>query len=111
LDLSLKIEDWLVAVVADTEVPEWVWGREIFWLSFVAAYPLFPHGDWRKWNATIPLDGPFIQSWMETAHRGLTLKPVIGSVDERRILSSIWSQFQHFVSSFCPHVSIANNDL
>ncbi|OAX30709.1 hypothetical protein K503DRAFT_778060, partial [Rhizopogon vinicolor AM-OR11-026] len=40
--LSRQLEFWLVHVVADTRTPEWTWGRDAFWMAFVAAHPDFP---------------------------------------------------------------------
>ncbi|THH17048.1 hypothetical protein EW146_g3695 [Bondarzewia mesenterica] len=46
----------------------WTWGRELFWIAFVAMYPSFPFGDtnWNMglWHSRISLEGAFIQSWV-----------------------------------------------
>jgi hypothetical protein len=100
--LSLNIENWLVDIVANTESPEWIWGRKIFWLSFVATNPTFPLGDWPKWNPIIPLEGPFIKSWMERAYSAAGEDGDL-SVNECRIISFIWSEFVRIMSSFSSH--------
>ncbi|KAG2143511.1 uncharacterized protein EDB93DRAFT_1061538, partial [Suillus bovinus] len=61
--LSKNIESWLVDVGSETQL--WTWGRDTFWLAFIAAYPLFPRGSWPKWDSCIPLEGPFIKRWLE----------------------------------------------
>ncbi|KAJ8582621.1 hypothetical protein M405DRAFT_708070, partial [Rhizopogon salebrosus TDB-379] len=62
--LSKDIEGWL-AVEVDAEMQLWTWGRDAFWLAFVVAYPLFPRGSWPKWDPRIPLEGTFIEQWLE----------------------------------------------
>ena len=37
---------------------------EFFWMSFVAAFPTFPFGDWPNWDPRIPFQGDFISDWM-----------------------------------------------
>ncbi|KAG1760524.1 hypothetical protein EDD22DRAFT_741354, partial [Suillus occidentalis] len=61
--LSKRIEKWLIEV--DTELPQWTWGRDIFWLTFIAAFPSFPRGTWHMWDPRIPLEGAFIEQWLE----------------------------------------------
>ncbi|KAH9894127.1 hypothetical protein C8Q73DRAFT_503816 [Cubamyces lactineus] len=63
--LSKRIGDWLLRVVAERRSIIWRWGREAFWITFVAAYPSFPRGDWPRWPCEIALDGPFICHWVE----------------------------------------------
>ncbi|KAG2087714.1 uncharacterized protein F5147DRAFT_541346, partial [Suillus discolor] len=62
--LSKNIEGWLIDEV-DSETQLWTWGRDAFWLAFIAAYPLFPKGIWPKWNPRIPLEGVFVERWLE----------------------------------------------
>jgi hypothetical protein len=114
--LSRQIEEWLTEIVVDTESPEWVWGREAFWMSFVAAYPSFPHGNWPRWNAKIPFDGSFIQMQMSAMQGSSTdgndSDSEEGSVGlvlgDHRVLSDIWFQFKHLVSTFCPDSSLVD---
>ncbi|KAG1726438.1 uncharacterized protein EDB91DRAFT_1013145, partial [Suillus paluster] len=61
--LSKQIKKWLVEL--NTELPQWTWGRDTFWLAFVAGYPFFPRGNWRMWDPRIPLEGVFIERWLE----------------------------------------------
>ncbi|KAG1908797.1 uncharacterized protein F5891DRAFT_1180361 [Suillus fuscotomentosus] len=61
--LSKEIKEWLVNDV-DTRSQLWTWGCDAFWLTFVAAYPLFPRGKWPMWDPRIPVEGTFIQEWL-----------------------------------------------
>lgn len=59
-----KIDHWMVNTLKPVS-QEWHWGRELFWLSFVAAFPEFPCGNnWPPWNTRVPLEGAFIESWV-----------------------------------------------
>lgn len=62
--ISQRIADWLISVVADLFSNIWKWGREAFWISFVAAYPSFPNGEWPTWPTEISLEGAFISYWI-----------------------------------------------
>ncbi|KAG1894189.1 uncharacterized protein F5891DRAFT_908230, partial [Suillus fuscotomentosus] len=62
-ELSQRIEKWLIEL--DTELPEWSWGRDTFWLTFVTAFPSFPRGTWPMWDPRIPLEGTFIEQWLQ----------------------------------------------
>ncbi|KAI0694534.1 hypothetical protein BC835DRAFT_1247909, partial [Cytidiella melzeri] len=60
-----RIQSWMCTVTTDRTHPQWQWGLELFWISFVAAYPEFPAGcNWPSWSSDIPLDGSFINSWI-----------------------------------------------
>ncbi|KAI5995588.1 hypothetical protein EDD15DRAFT_2133044, partial [Pisolithus albus] len=61
--LSNDIECWLVDEVSTTH-PQWEWGLDAFWMTFVAAFPTFPGGKWRLWDPRIPMEGQFIQGWL-----------------------------------------------
>ncbi|KAH7931054.1 hypothetical protein BV22DRAFT_985002, partial [Leucogyrophana mollusca] len=61
--LAHNIQDWLVTM-AHLESQQWTWGRDAFWLAFVAANPEFPNGKWAEWDPRIPLEGEFIERWM-----------------------------------------------
>ncbi|KAG0693800.1 hypothetical protein DFH29DRAFT_1006929 [Suillus ampliporus] len=63
--LSKRIENWLIEL--NTKLPQWTWGRNTFWLTFIAAFPSFPRGTWPMWNPRIPLEGTFIEQWLETS--------------------------------------------
>ncbi|KAG1875772.1 hypothetical protein F4604DRAFT_1496323, partial [Suillus subluteus] len=62
--LMKDIEGWLVAQV-NCQTQLWTWGCDAFWLAFIAAYPSFPMGSWPKWDPRIPLEGTFIEQWLE----------------------------------------------
>ncbi|KAG1794432.1 uncharacterized protein HD556DRAFT_1197637, partial [Suillus plorans] len=58
-----QIQRWLVNIPSDSQ--HWTWGRDAFWYAFVATYPDFPSGSWLTWDARIPLQGRFIEQWLE----------------------------------------------
>ncbi|KAK1230366.1 protein kinase [Marasmius sp. AFHP31] len=63
--LYTRIGVWMEQSVTHGDASgDWNWGREAYWMSFAAAFPHFPSGDWPNWNSTIELDGPFIMEWM-----------------------------------------------
>ncbi|KAG1902842.1 uncharacterized protein F5891DRAFT_978316 [Suillus fuscotomentosus] len=62
--LMKDIEVWLVDQV-NCQMQLWTWGHDVFWLAFIAAYPSFPGGLWPKWDSRIPLEGTFIEQWLE----------------------------------------------
>ncbi|KAG1847258.1 hypothetical protein C8R48DRAFT_552993, partial [Suillus tomentosus] len=59
-----QIENWLVSSV-HTSSSQWTWGRDKFWLAFVASNPCFPSGTWHMWNPSILLEGEFIEEWLK----------------------------------------------
>ncbi|KAG2063877.1 hypothetical protein BDR04DRAFT_981195, partial [Suillus decipiens] len=63
--LSKQIEKWLIKL--DMELPQWTCGCDIFWLTFIAAFPFFSRGTWHMWDTHIPLEGAFIEQWLETS--------------------------------------------
>ncbi|KAH9949289.1 hypothetical protein B0H21DRAFT_707190 [Amylocystis lapponica] len=63
--LAPEIERWLLTEVINVRSPDWLWGRNVFWMAFIAAYPDFPRGEWPVWNTKIAMEGPFIENWME----------------------------------------------
>jgi hypothetical protein len=115
--LAERIQNWLLDVVLDTHSQEWLWGREVFWIAFIAAYPLFPLGSWLMWNSKISLEGSFIQSWMDKMSvDGLEAdsKDVVSlaeglSVEALSIIrEDLWEEFRCTVSLFYPHELISN---
>ncbi|KAK1230712.1 protein kinase, partial [Marasmius sp. AFHP31] len=75
------------------ETEDWQWGREVYWMAFVAAFPHFPAGSWTNWDPAIELEGPFIVEWVG---RGGT-----ASLDRQRGSNSLEQQardeiWQHF---------------
>ncbi|KAG2352044.1 hypothetical protein BDR07DRAFT_1315812, partial [Suillus spraguei] len=97
--LLKNIEGWLVADV-DSKTQLWTWGRDAFWLAFIAAYPLFPKGMWPKWNPCIPLGGAFIERWLEQS--GDT-SIVIITQEQDSIRGDIWAEFCKHAALFYPH--------
>ncbi|KAG2029760.1 hypothetical protein BDR03DRAFT_825306, partial [Suillus americanus] len=89
--LLYKLESWLVHIVVDTCTPEWTWGRDAFWIAFLAAYPDFPHGSWPLWNSRISLEGAFIESW--TLTEDPEDSPAL-ITDHDTIRAVIWTEFQ-----------------
>ena len=62
--LSNEIKCWLINEVQDSSLPQWTWGRDAFWLAFIAAHPSFPGGRWSAWDLRILLEGTFITEWL-----------------------------------------------
>ncbi|KAI6148919.1 hypothetical protein BKA82DRAFT_3934573, partial [Pisolithus tinctorius] len=62
--LSKDIERWLVNDIRTTSIPQWAWGRNAFWLAYIAAHPMFPNGSWSVWDPRIPMEGQFIEEWL-----------------------------------------------
>ncbi|KAG1761161.1 hypothetical protein EDD22DRAFT_780233 [Suillus occidentalis] len=90
-----KIENWLVSSV-HTSSSQWTWGRDMFWLAFVASNPCFPGGAWHKWNPSISLQGEFIEEWLEKSSIGVD---VAGSMD---LHDYIWMLFSKEAALFYP---------
>ena len=76
-----------------------MWGRELFWMAFIAAYLAFPQGPWPYWHPRIPVEGTFIQDW-------LTRAGTEGEDPEFKDVSilrkDIWEQFRQAVSLYHP---------
>ncbi|KAG1804056.1 uncharacterized protein BJ212DRAFT_1304457 [Suillus subaureus] len=64
LPSSDEIESWLVTKV-DSESPLWAWGCDAFWLAFIGGYPCFLRGRWPMWDSRVPLQGTFIEAWLD----------------------------------------------
>ncbi|KAG2097247.1 uncharacterized protein F5147DRAFT_549150, partial [Suillus discolor] len=62
--LADTIQDWLVNNISLTRSDVWLWGREFFWMAFVAAFPGFLHREWPLWDPKIGMEGEFITYWM-----------------------------------------------
>jgi len=95
--LSQKIESWLVSAVP-VHSQQWTWGHDTFWLAFVAAHPSFPGGPWPMWNSNIPLEGEFIEGWINDGG-GLQGPAVSGKMSIRQC---IWAEFSRHVALFHP---------
>ncbi|KAG1895979.1 uncharacterized protein F5891DRAFT_1193609 [Suillus fuscotomentosus] len=102
--LLYKLESWLVHIVVDTCAPEWTWGRDAFWMAFLAAYPDFPHGSWPVWNSRISLEGAFIESWTLTKDPE-DLPALI--TDHDTIRAVIWTDFQRLATECFPYSLVA----
>ena len=102
--LSKQIEEWLVGEV-DTRSQLWTWGRDAFWLAFVAAYPLFPGGNWRKWDTRVPLEGTFIVEWMKRSSD----IDIENDESVANLLGHIWAEFCIHAGLFYPHLLLASD--
>lgn len=91
-----QIQCWLVNIPSDSQ--HWSWGHDAFWFAFVAAYPDFPSGNWLTWDARIPLQGRFIEQWLEDGAASLL------GVDHSRenLLEQIWAEFCTHAMLFHP---------
>jgi hypothetical protein len=64
--LASNIERWLLEVATDRRHPQWQWGLDLFWLSFIAAHLNFPAGEQCPlWNPDIPFSGAFLMRWLD----------------------------------------------
>jgi hypothetical protein len=92
-----QIQEWLINIVANPRSQEWIWGRDLFWIAFMAAYPHFPQGSWPVWNSKISMEGAFIQSWIERGFQnwGDTEDSVVFEV-----LQQLWDEFNRVASLF-----------
>ncbi|KIK36599.1 hypothetical protein CY34DRAFT_16279 [Suillus luteus UH-Slu-Lm8-n1] len=97
--VSQKIQEWLTTEV-DTRSSLWTWGRDTFWLAFVAAYPSFPSGQWPMWDPRIPLEGEFIEQWL--AQSGGDSVGEDSALNEALSVSDIWDDFCKHVALFYP---------
>ncbi|KAG1728356.1 hypothetical protein EDD22DRAFT_946950 [Suillus occidentalis] len=100
--LSKNIESWLVDVGSETQL--WTWGRDAFWLAFIAAYPLFPRGSWPKWDSRIPLEGPFIERWLEQSGDHTVI-----AQEQDSIRVDIWDEFCKHAALFFPHSLVVSD--
>lgn len=91
-----QIQRWLVNIPSHSQ--HWTWGRDAFWFAFVATYPDFPSGSWLTWDARIPLQGRFIEQWLEDGAAS-----VLG-VDHscEGLLEQIWAEFCTHAMLFHP---------
>ncbi|KAG2132141.1 uncharacterized protein EDB93DRAFT_1107974 [Suillus bovinus] len=107
--LSKDIEGWLVEL--DTELSQWMWGWDTFWLTFVAAYPFFPRGTWPMWDPRIPLEGAFIEQCLETLGHSITVDQEIMVIDlgNTEDLKEIWGAFCRDAALFYPYPLISTN--
>lgn len=110
--LSKDIERWLVDDVKSTSVPQWAWGRDAFWLAYIAAHPMFPNGRWSPWDSRIPLEGQFIEEWLKddgessSADETPSNEAYEAAIAERTLLFNIWESFGRHVALFYPFLLI-----
>ncbi|KAG1847459.1 hypothetical protein C8R48DRAFT_615486 [Suillus tomentosus] len=102
--LMKDIEAWLVDQV-NCQTQLWTWGRDVFWLAFIAAYPSFPGGLWPKWDSRIPLEGTFIEQWLEQSGDVATT----GDRGAMNVLPDIWAEFCKHAALFFPHPLVASD--
>ncbi|KAG1741907.1 uncharacterized protein EDB91DRAFT_1052298 [Suillus paluster] len=99
-----QIQEWLTTKV-DTESSLWTWGRDTFWLMLVAAHPSFLMGKWPMWDPLIPLEGSFIEQWLERSSDG----GADGADEEAltQVVNNIWDEFCRHAALFYPLPLIA----
>ncbi|KIK72052.1 hypothetical protein PAXRUDRAFT_800254 [Paxillus rubicundulus Ve08.2h10] len=102
--LTKEIKHWPVNKVCAPH-PQWTWGHEAFWLTFIGANPMFPGGRWFPWDFQIPLEGPFIEEWLSddmigTADNGHDIMP--DGLFVKHTLSFVWDMFHVHVALFYP---------
>ncbi|KAH7903988.1 hypothetical protein BJ138DRAFT_1187413 [Hygrophoropsis aurantiaca] len=89
--LANSIQDWLLHIESTTS-QYWSWGRDAFWLAFIAANPGFPNGRWALWDARVPLEGQFIEQWLSES-KALDTAVIADT------LNFIWAEF-------CKHAAL-----
>ncbi|KAG1744930.1 uncharacterized protein EDB91DRAFT_1246458 [Suillus paluster] len=100
--LSKDIKGWLATEV-DTETQLWTWGHDAFWLAFIVAHPLFPRGSWPMWDSHIPLEGTFIEQWLEQSGNTTVM------AGEQDIRGDIWAEFCRHAALFFPHPLVTSD--
>jgi hypothetical protein len=104
--LSKEIEAWLVLEV-DPESPLWAWGRDAFWLAFIGAYPYFPRGKWLMWDSRVPLQGTFIEGWLDKSNGAEG--NWIGMQGTTEVLNHVWAEFCMLAALFYPSPLISSD--
>ncbi|KAI6017433.1 hypothetical protein EDC04DRAFT_2576781 [Pisolithus marmoratus] len=99
------IECWLINEV-DTSHPQWEWGLDAFWMAFISAFPMFPGGKWCHWDPRIPLEGQFIQGWLNSDEEG-SEGELDGVISLEHTLLGIWEMFCRHVVLFYPFALIS----
>jgi hypothetical protein len=96
-------------VQLDTGLPQWTWGWDTFWLAFIAAFPFFPRGMWPLWNPRVPLEGAFIEKWLETLGQSTTVgqETLVIDLDDADNLGEIWEAFHRDAALFYPYPLIS----
>jgi hypothetical protein len=96
--VAQQIQEWVTTEV-DTESPLWTWGCDAFWLAFVAAHLSFPMGKWPMWDPRIPLEGSFIEEWIQCSNDHGADEEVLAQDDA---VSKIWNEFCKHAALFYP---------
>ncbi|KAG2106475.1 hypothetical protein BD769DRAFT_1393165 [Suillus cothurnatus] len=86
--VAQQIQEWVTTEV-DTESPLWTWGRDAFWLAFVAAHLSFPMGKWPMWDPRIPLEGSFIEEWIQCSNDHGADEEVLAQ-DDAVLTQTVW---------------------
>ncbi|EGO30672.1 hypothetical protein SERLADRAFT_404740 [Serpula lacrymans var. lacrymans S7.9] len=100
--LMNKIQCWLLMEVIDRQSLEWTWGREVFWMAYIAAYPKFSCGQWTRWSPKISPEQSFLEGWIAQkgvlAHAERSTRPVANDIDYISTRGAIWDRFQDIVT-------------
>ncbi|KAI6143463.1 hypothetical protein BKA82DRAFT_167783 [Pisolithus tinctorius] len=105
--LSKDIEQWLMNDVQTTSVPQWAWGNDAFWLAYIAAHPMFPNGSWSVWDPRIPMEGQFIEEWLnDDGMNGSADGMSSNETAEHMLLFNIWESFSRHIALFYPFILI-----
>jgi hypothetical protein len=100
--LASNIEHWLLTIARDRLHPQWQWGLDLFWLSFIAAHPDFPAGE--QWpNADIPFDGIFLAHWLERLDPRVDEHCSGSSAHEvlfQSLRDDLWAEFERQIGLF-----------
>ncbi|EGO30401.1 hypothetical protein SERLADRAFT_404586 [Serpula lacrymans var. lacrymans S7.9] len=100
IGLMNKIQRWLLIEVVDRHSLEWTWGREVFWMAYIAAYPEFPNGRWTIWSLKISPEGSFLEGWMTKCTSAVQeeIRLFNDNVDYVSTRGAIWERFQDTVA-------------
>ncbi|KAF8840258.1 hypothetical protein BDN67DRAFT_981162 [Paxillus ammoniavirescens] len=90
------IKTWLITKVSMSS-QHWTWGRDAFWLAFIAAYPAFPGGKWCMWNSKIVPVGEFVEQWLSMSHPAQAIRDLPDWRVEMR---------RYIMEEFCKHASL-----
>ncbi|KAF8256942.1 hypothetical protein EI94DRAFT_1761786 [Lactarius quietus] len=103
--LASKIQQWLIFCIQDQELPYWKWGVEVFWVAFIAAFPIFPLRDWPLWDLQIPMAGPFIESKLDENNFKETTQKVVELTGEDLLKrrEELWEEFCTIVQILYPY--------
>ncbi|THG92876.1 hypothetical protein EW026_g8185 [Hermanssonia centrifuga] len=103
--LAFEIQDWLLEVAVDPRCPERIWGTDLFWMAYLAAFPKFPQGQWQGWDPRINVCNTFGERWTmdacpigEVAHDNGACTdacPGCGYIREE-----LWGEFERNTSLF-----------